>query len=201
MIEYDEQQLVKELAVLSKTGCAVFAALCAERLIPLCGRFYEESGQGELAELESVLETVWLAILGSASSGDLSRAQGVAEGLVPDEDDESWVEEAAYGQAGAAATAYAARAALTGDPQDAVWAARQVYEAADFAGQQQLPDADLNLDGSEVELLSAPVVQKALAGLREDLDAARLGDEPLEVLVPRARQHARHGGQQLAELA
>lgn len=56
-----------------------------------------------------------------------------AEAGVPDEDEGPWFLEVAYAQNAAACAAYAIRTWLTGDPQDAVWASRQVYEAADLA--------------------------------------------------------------------
>lgn len=131
----------------------------------------------------------------------LSAWQVVAEGLVPNEDDEAWVDEFAYGQNGAAAVAYALRTALTGDPQVAAWAARQVYEAADFAAQQQLPDLDLKKAGAEEELLSAPVVQEALGGIRDDLWRVQSGDAPLDRMRAAVRELARAGAQRLAQLA
>jgi hypothetical protein len=74
VLKYDESQLAVDVAALLRAGRAVFAALCAERLLPLYGRFNDESGNGNPAQLAAALETVWLAIDGSASTSDLSAA-------------------------------------------------------------------------------------------------------------------------------
>jgi hypothetical protein len=178
----------------------VFTALCAERLLPLYGRFHEESGSGNPSQLAAALEVVWLAIDGSASTSDLVACQKAAEALVPDEDDESWMDASAYGQNGAAAVAYAARVAQTDDPKDALRAARQVYEAADYAAQQQLPELDLNTPGADARLQSTPVVQQALASLGEDLGRVRSLGGAVKEFAPQLREEGRRGGRLLAEL-
>lgn len=179
----------------------MFAASCAERLRPLYLRYQEVSDLANPDQFDAALEAAWGAVLGTIPRGDLASWQVVAEGLVPGEDDDSWSDEHAYGQNGAAAVAYALRAALTGEPQEAAWGARQVYEAADLAARRQLPDVNLNRAGAEDELLSAPVVQEALAGLRDDMLALQSGDLPVERMLALARERARRGGQRLALLA
>jgi Protein of unknown function (DUF416) len=201
MLRYDEQSLVDGLSRLPLASRVMFAAACAERLRPLFRRYHEVSGEANLEQLDAALEAAWGAALGAIPRDGLSAWQTVAEGLVPNEDDESWVDEYAYGQNGAAAVAYALRTALTGEPQEAAWGARQVYEAADFAAQRQLPDLDQNRTDAEGELLSTPVVQEALAGMRDDLSALQPGDLPLERVLAVARERARQGGLRLAQLA
>ena len=137
VFRYDEALLVVELSRLTPATRVMFAASCAERLRPLYGRYQEVSDEANPDQLDAALEAAWGAASGAMPRDALSAWQVVAEGLVPDEDDESWVDEFAYGQNGAAAVAYALRTALTSDPQEAAWAARQVYEAADFAAQRQ----------------------------------------------------------------
>lgn len=102
----------------------------------------------------------------------------VAEAMVPIDEGE-WVLEMGYGQNAAAAVAYAVRTWLTEDPQEGVWGARQVYEAADYAAQRSMPALDLNSAGAEGELFQSAIVQTAVTGLAEDLDAVEVpeGDE------------------------
>lgn len=201
MLRYDERSLMDGLSRLSPAFRVLFAAACAERLMPLYGRYHEVSEEGNPEQLGAALEAAWGAVLGAISRDGLSAWQTLAEGLVPDEDDESWVDEYAYGQNGAAAVAYALRTALTGDSQEAAWGARQVYEAADFAAQQQLQDLDKNRPGAEDQLLSTPVVQEALAGMRDDMLALQPGDLPVELVLATTRERARQGGLRLAQLA
>lgn len=200
MLRFDEESLVVELSRLPLASRVMFAASCAERLRPLYRRYQEASDEANPDQFDAALDAAWGAALGAMPRERVSAWQVVAEGLVPDEDDEAWVAEYAYGQNGAAAVAYALRTALTGEPQEVAWAARQVYDAADFAAQQQLPDLDLNRAGAEDELLSTPVVQEALAGLRDDLLSLQPGDLPAERTLADARERARQGGLRLSQL-
>jgi len=171
---YNEEQLAAESRQLSRSARAVFAAACAERLWPLVERYATSVPMpaGQVQVLRRALDAVWDVVCGT--SADLVGVQETAESLVPREDDD-WVLEAGYAQNAIAAIAYAARAWLTDDPQEAVWAARQVYEAADYGAQQR--------DGSiqklysaavEEELLESTVVQAALEAISDDLEAARV---------------------------
>ncbi len=153
---------------------ALFAAGCAERLFAL----YEHAGQGDPERLRAALDAAW-------DGDDVARWQAVAEELVPAEDDD-WVLATAYAENAATAVAYALRTRATDAPQEAVWAARQVYEAADFAAQRQLEELDLNAPGAEDRLADLPVVQEALAGIAEDL-AAALANTPAAELKRASR--------------
>ena len=64
----------------------------------------------------------------------MSQSERIAESMVPVEDD-NWIHESAYAQTAAAAVVYAIRIIRTADPHNAVWAARQLIEAADYAEQ------------------------------------------------------------------
>lgn len=166
MLTYDEPEIVARLARLSRTQKAAFAAACAERLVPLFLRYAasKESVDGDV--IRSVVDGVWRAIGGA--SADLEPLQALAEDLVPEEDEE-WSAEAGYAQNAAASAAYSVRAWLTDDPEEAGWAARQVYEAADYAAQQAIDTSGLESATREQALLAHEVVQVALAGILDDL--------------------------------
>jgi len=168
MVSYDESAIRARLARLDRASRTAYASACAERLWPLFERYAQATGEGDPAVLRGVLDEVWLAAQG-VNAGDLSQAQEVAEDMVPVDEGE-WVLEMGHGQNAAAAVAYAVRTWLTEDPQEGVWAARQVYEAADYAAQRSLPALDLNAAGAEEELFQSRIVQAAVTGLAEDLD-------------------------------
>lgn len=196
MLRYDEAQLVQVLAAETKAARAAFSAASAERLQPLYVWFHEVSGQGDPGVLRAALDTVWDLILGREARDGLQRLQDAAESLVTDDEDENWVEQTAYAQNAAAAVAYAVRSWISGDPEDAVLAATQLYEAADYAAQQ---DIDLNAPGAEDVILGQPVVQEALKGIDDDLrGVSRPGDSP--EIVKEVRDTARTGGARLAQL-
>ena len=196
MRRYDEAALVARLAAASPRARALFAALIAERLFPLYEHFAATADDGDPARLREALDTAWAALDGDVPAAELEREQAVAEALVPAEDD-GWHTTSAYGQNAAAAVAYALRTRLTDDAQEAAWAARQAYDAADYAAQQQLEDLAFSDPGAEDALAGRPVVQEALAGIDADL-AGALSDPPP---VPELREDARRGGTRLVELA
>jgi hypothetical protein len=189
MNSYDEESLRTRLAGLDRMQKTAFAAACAERLWPLFVR-YAERAAGDVAPLESVLQDTWRAAQGDG--GDLASAQEIAEEMIPSEDDDGWVHEMGYGQSAVAGIAYAVRTWLTDDPQEAVWAARQVYEAADYAAQHALPELDLNAAGAEQQFHESAFVQEALSALGEDLSAVEsTEDSKWEDLRQRARSEGK----------
>ena len=185
MLDYDEGVLRGRLSRLGRSEKTAFAAACAQRLLPLFVRYAEVTRRGDTRALAGVLEDTWRAAAGDEV--DLEHAPGIAEEMVPP-DDAEWVHELGYGQSAAASVAYAARTWLTDDPQEATWAARQVYEAADYAAQRSLPALDLNAPDAERRLLESPVVQSALSGLSSDLAAAEAMSGGWEALRERARR-------------
>jgi hypothetical protein len=187
---FDEARLLGRLASATPRTRALFAALIAERLFGLYELFAQRSGKGDPVALRAALDAAWDA----ADAAELTRAQALAEALVPDEG-EHWVLESGFGSNAAAAVAYALRTRLTDDPQEAAWAARQAYDVADYAAQLQLDDDGFDEDA----LADQPVVQEALAGIDADLETA-LSDPPAEA-IPRLRQARRAAAARLAELA
>jgi hypothetical protein len=195
---YDEAALARRLADVPAPARAAFAAAVAQRLFALYTRYADATGTSP-QELGDALDGAWDALASAAETQRLEHWRDLAEALVPDEEEEEEgsVTESAYGQNAAAAVAYALRTQLADDPQEAVWAARQLYEAADFAAQHQIPDLDLNDPGAEDALASTAAVQEALAALEEDL-AAVAGGAPDDVADVRRR--ARDGADRLAAL-
>ncbi|WP_206750890.1 MULTISPECIES: hypothetical protein, partial [unclassified Cryobacterium] len=113
--------------------------------------------------------------------------------LTPGEHDQ-WAFEAGYAQNAVAAVAYAARTWLTDEPQEAVWAARQVYEAADYAAQLHHPGVAAYSIDAEERWRHSPVVEGAVSALLADLEAAAQGD-PMRV-----QEQSRVGAGELAPL-
>lgn len=191
MDTYDERSVAKASGSLGRDARTAFAAACAERLWPLVERYalaVSMSG-GDLRALRDALDAAWGAANGTGSEEDLGGAGEVTETLVPYEDDD-WVLESGYAQNGIAAIAYAIRSWLSDDPQEAVWAARQVYEAADYGAQQNNKSTAVRAYSAdlEAELSRTPVVQAAIRGISEDLAAA--GQVSAEVVRQRARSAA-----------
>lgn len=91
--------------------------------------------------------------------------------MIPDEDDEGWTADRAYAGNAAAAAAYALRSWLTNDPQEAAWAARQLFDAADLAYFQANPGGSFVAEEQDRAYVESPVVQSAISAIQRDLEA------------------------------
>lgn len=174
---YDEEVIKQGLTSLGTEELVAFAASCAERLFALYEYFVARTSIGNVRALRSALDLAWCGGKPGARPGpEVDAGRQVAESLVPYDDDVDWTELSPLAQNAAAAVAYALRAWISGDAQDGVWAARQVYEAADFLVQAGSPlqeyAAMAESDSTAVLLLGA--IGSSLEDCRSgDLDGLR----------------------------
>lgn len=170
MLNYDEELLMLRLEPLDRSAKTAFAAACAQRLMPLYDRYARQVGDSSLQQrLAVIVSAAWAAA--SGRDVEASRLEADAESMVPDEDDEGWTASRAYAGNAAAAAAYALRAWLTDDPQEAVWAARQLFDAADLAYFQANPGLSFVTEEENKASLESPVVQSAISAIQRDLEA------------------------------
>lgn len=170
MLNYDEELLMLRLEPLDRSAKTAFAAACAQRLMPLYDRYARQVGDSSLQQrLAVIVSAAWAAA--SGRDVEASRLEADAESMVPDEDDEGWTASRAYAGNAAAAAAYALRAWLTDDPQEAVWAARQLFDAADLAYFQANPGVSFVTEEENKASLESPVVQSAISAIQRDLEA------------------------------
>ena len=170
MLKYDEELLMLRLEPLDRSAKTAFAAACAQRLMPLYDRYARQVGDSSLQQrLAVIVSAAWAAA--SGRDVEASRLEADAESMVPDEDDEGWTASRAYAGNAAAAAAYALRAWLTDDPQEAVWAARQLFDAADLAYFQANPGVSFVTEEENKASLESPVVQSAISAIQRDLEA------------------------------
>lgn len=170
MINYDEMLLILRLEPLDRSAKTAFAAACAQRLVPLSHRYSQQMGDSSREQrLDVIVSAVWQAA--SGRDIDASRLKAEAEAMVPDEDDEGWTAGRTYAGNAAAAAAYAVRTWLSNDSQEAAWAARQVFEAADLAYFQANPGSGLTAPAEEMASLESSVVQSVISAVQRDLEA------------------------------
>jgi hypothetical protein len=183
---YDEAVLVRDLARLARHARVAFAASRAQRLFPAYEDFCRRAGRGDPEALAGILERVWLHLLGDPMSGDEIRAalDGCLR-LIPGEEDEPWIDEQAYADDAASAIAYTLGALDTGEAQEAAWAARRAYEAADHYVVHRLGVA------SESQVLAHPIVQGELSRQRRDLVELLGAPQGSPELFARFRDRAR----------
>ena len=167
-LRFDEPALVRLLAELPNEARVAFAALCAERQLPNYERFSSRSGSGDPDALREALVSIWEDLQGrKASSDELESALDRCMDQMPSEEHSS--EESAYADDAAASVAYTLRARLTGDPQEAAWAARRAYDAVDhFVTSKLNPSSHIERD-LESAIASHPLVQAEIQRQQADI--------------------------------
>lgn len=166
MLTYDKPVLLEQLKALPWQARTAFSAACAELLIPAVQISPGPLGAEGLRTLRAALDEAWS--LARRSDDARSETSSQLEGLLSGEEGEEGREVC---ENAVAAAIYALRSVGGNDAQDAEWAARQPYDAADWWAQQQLADLDLNDAGAELVLASHPAVQAALEGIWANLRA------------------------------
>lgn len=138
---YDEGRLKAVLASWPRTRRVAFSCAVAERLMATYEWFTTVADQGDAGALRSALNLAWsVASSEPAALSDIETARELAESLVPNDQDDNWMLLSPLAQNAAASVAYALRSSLVDDPQEAVWAARQLHEAADYLVQLIAPE-------------------------------------------------------------
>jgi hypothetical protein len=164
---YDEGLIRASLAGLTARRRVAFACAMAECLLPMTEQVSGEADRGEVIALRGALDVAWRVVAGEEpSASELVAARDLAMVLVPDDQNEDWATLSPLRQNAAAAVAYALDSSLRQDPQDAAWAALQVYEATDYLVQLTAPEH------SYYESATSTPVSLALDAIREALYAA-----------------------------
>jgi uncharacterized protein YjaG (DUF416 family) len=170
----------------------VFAAACAERLLPAYISFSHRTGRGDPTTLTAILERLWLDAQGDRmDTRQVQENVDLSMGLIAQEYTVSWISEQAWAEDAAAAVVYALRCRLNGQAQEAAWAARRAYEALDhFVIARE--GIDTSKAGAEAQVLSHPVVQAELLRQQRDLGELLAADQQdLVRVAQRAHQRAK----------
>ncbi len=188
--DYNEAVIRSRVEGLPGIRRVAFASACAEWLVECYQEFAARSSQGDPERLRSALNMAWALADGDSLGQDMVDNERVAaELLVPNDQDDDWSDWSPIAQNAAAAVAYALRTALLDDPQQAVWGARQLYEAGDYliqVGGAVRHYADNNEVNGPLELSA-----KAIAAALEQADDRSISE---------MRSAAEQGGQQLRQM-
>jgi uncharacterized protein YjaG (DUF416 family) len=198
IISFNEPDLVASLERIASPLRPVFAATCAERLMPALERFAARTGRRENANsLRELLSKLWLDLEGVRKL-DLETIDVLTEectDLIPSEDDEEqWVKEQPAAEDAATALAYALRCRSSGEAQEAAWSARRAYEALDnfVINQERI---DTTEKGAEEAVLRSAVIQAELMRQRRDItELGGLAGESPEAVATTFRERARREG-------
>jgi hypothetical protein len=166
MYSFDEMILLGELDTLSNRSRIAFAAAAASRQLAS----YERITNDQHSERNPRVITthLWVALrAGSIDHAVWSSALEEVLSLLPEEGNGSTIEYALVDDA-LSSLAYAIRCLLKPEPQEAAWAARRAYEAADQAA---ICSLGVQARSTEMEaVIKAHVfVQRELARQRNDL--------------------------------
>jgi uncharacterized protein YjaG (DUF416 family) len=187
---FNENALVAALERLPEQHRVVFAAACAERLIPAYDAFSRRSGRGDSKALGDILARLWDDLAGNVmTSGELQSRIDDCMRLIPREDEGPWVPEQAAAEDAGAAVAYALRCRQNGRGQEAAWSARRSYEAMDHYVINS-EDTDVNVRDAEAGALAHPIVQAELARQQRDLEELSNAGDPKDIaarLLARAK--------------
>jgi uncharacterized protein YjaG (DUF416 family) len=133
--KYDEDELAKILLMVPPRARASFSCACAERLMPVYQWFCLVTGSGNYPLVREALNIAWTASA-PEQTAELGLMRKRVMGTAPDSEDPRMFPGVAVAQNAVAGVCYALEVCLTGDVQASVWAARQLYEAADAVVQQ-----------------------------------------------------------------
>lgn len=172
MYSFDERVLVSELAALSNPAQIAFALAAATRQLSNYERFAREFDPGNEQRPRQIVNQLWVDLRNPAvDSTAWSVRLDEVMGLLPEEEDD-WEIGHALAEDALSSLAYAIRCRLTPEPQEAAWAARRAYEAADQAAIRVL-GVQPGLPNSEVTILAHEFVQRELICQQTDLLALR----------------------------
>lgn len=193
MRKFDESKLIADLKRLPIPLRVAFAAACAERQMLGYRLFRAQANQVAPDALEEALEEVWAEPSTTNNTDELEQQVEAMMALIPQENnvEEPWTQTATNAQNAGMAVTYALRTKLTGEAQDAAWAARVAYEALDsFVINKE--GIDTNKPNEELRVVSHPLVQAEFERQERDLRdlLAASGGEYAEV-VTKIRDQAR----------
>lgn len=191
MFTFDKQRLLADLQRMSPYLRVVFAAACAERQMPAYRIFRRGRVSDSSDDLMRALDEVWTNPI-QGDGPELRRQLEACMQLVPREEFVTpWTEQASYAQDAGISVAYALRTRISGEAEDAAWAAQTAYELLDlFVINRE--DIDASLSGGEECVLAHPLIQAELSRQSRDPDELlATGEQDLPQVVTRFRDRAK----------
>lgn len=173
--DYDEGEIAGRVAALPSSARALFACACAERLMAVFRWFCGVTGSTSFTAVREALDAAW----SSDQTGSAAGQRELTE-LMPDDEEGELALGSAVAQNAVACVVYAVQVRQTGAAEPAVWAGRQLYEAADAVVQQ---GAGVQSYVKNIE--QEPPVQLMVQGIYAALDSAI--DVPPPDLLAKAR--------------
>jgi uncharacterized protein YjaG (DUF416 family) len=197
MVTFDEQVLKERLEGVGPRWRLMFALSCAERLFPLYKLFSERTRQGATNRLRSTSDQLWESVRRGQTGGEQPFLVEY-ESLIPGEEVERSKRTLLdpLAEDAVAALAYACQCQVSGETENAVWAARCGYEAVDYIA-HGLEDMDYDTPEAQAAILKKDYVQAELQRQLRDLSelerAAREGIRAEQVVETFRRRATSEG--------
>jgi uncharacterized protein YjaG (DUF416 family) len=191
VFRFDQADLTRKLDQLLPSLRTIFAASCAERLLPAYATFSYFAKQGEPETIERSLARLWEDIAGDSMTGDeLQESIDACTALIPYDNDMSTNTETAYAEDAASAVVYSLTCRQNGNSKEAMWSAQCVCEAVGyFATHRQEVDVK---PGAASRVYTHPLIQAELARQCRDMDELlAIDDEDLRQIAARFRVRAK----------
>lgn len=168
ILKFDEKTLVSDLRQLPRWARLTFAASVASRMSHAYTAYINAGGKGDPTLITATLEFVWRNILAAADHHDQIRGylESIMQ-LIPPED-VTVNSLNAYAEDALSSSAYTLRTCLSGEPQEAAWAARCTYEAVDEYVIEliKIPPGSHE---AETSILAHPLMQQELNRQKRDV--------------------------------
>ncbi len=170
VLKFEELALVQKLSKLPSKSTVAFALCCATRQLNAFETYADKFAPESREVPRRIIDKLW-EFVGSNKDDNNAWADqlAVVEALFPEEQ-YSWAPLHIYSEHALYSLAYTVRCLMTADAQEAGYAARIAYEAADQAALRILDDSRGSPDIEKL-VLTSDVVQRELRRQSDDLSA------------------------------
>ncbi|GLQ98158.1 DUF416 family protein [Dyella mobilis] len=175
---FDEPSLVQRLSTLQIKSAITFALCCATRQLNAYEAYADKFAPEARAVPRRIVEKLW-EFVDSAKSDDThwSEQLKIVESLYPEEQTD-WAPLHIYSEHTLYSLTYVIRCLMTCDVQEAAYAARVAYIAADQAAIRAIEESRDSLNFEQL-VLASDVVQKELRRQSDDLGALEIKTDAL----------------------
>jgi hypothetical protein len=191
MRRYSDQVLMSALQPLPPLALIIVAGSSATRLLQSYRSFHELTGWGNPEQHKTAVEAVWEFALGTQLTKSYyeDQSEQLVSLIMPDTDD-SWIPLCAYADNALASAAFALRTVANPTAQEALWAARRVYDSLDYYVNQRNPSLDWNASGVEEWIESNPMIQEELERQERDITELKAVKEFNSTIIQQFRHRA-----------
>jgi uncharacterized protein YjaG (DUF416 family) len=168
ILRFDKNVLANDLEMLPKNLRVVFAAACAQRLLPSYLRYATIATNANPTAVSQALANLWESVEGSPlNAASLEKHYDVCLSLIPDYDKE-YVQGQEIAEDAVLAVIYGIDTQLSGDSQDAAASAESAYNSLDHYVIDKF-NVDIAAPNAQLRIDSYPIMQAEFRRQRTDM--------------------------------